>query len=218
MAFPLRSKGDHPLPDFLEEGVPIKFPAKKFLFMQSDLPQTMYYLVDGIVKMSFLNTDGSEKIIRFVKPGALLGECGVLLRRPYGLNASTVTECRLVAFDAKTVDKLMRFKLDFVQHLTQSLCWKLWTSGRQIADLSFENLQGKVINALFLLAKEAGDVKPDGTHCLKITHQELANFIGASRASVTSVLNHLEDQQLLKKGFRQIMIPSPRKLLDAMRV
>lgn len=184
--------------------------------MQSDMSEYMYYLQSGIVKLTFINHDGNVKILRFVKPGNIFGECGLFLMKPYGLNAITVTDCIIYQFDYKAVQKLLSSDPEFVKLVTNALSWKLWSLGRQLSDLSFENLLGKVINALVLLAKESGDVQKDGSYQLKITHQDLANYIGSSRASVTSTLNLLEEQGVIEKKFRKIIIPNLRLLLDAL--
>ena len=204
------------VPPFLNNKPPLTVNAKNFIFMQSDESVFMYYLQSGVAKLTFINQDGNEKILRFVKPGNIFGECGLFLTKPYGLNAVAITDCEVYHFDLMTVQDLLSADPEFVQLVTKSLSWKLWSLGRQLSDFSFENLFGKVVNTLVLIAKESGERAQDGSYHIKITHQDLANFIGSSRASVTSTLNQLEDQGVIEKKFKKVIIPDLQLLLDAL--
>jgi DNA-binding XRE family transcriptional regulator len=61
------------------------------------------------------------------------------------------------------------------------------------------------------MIKESGKV-PDQPIKIKITQQDLANLIGASRQKTWQALKELEDSNVLRLMYRSILVIAPHKL------
>jgi CRP/FNR family transcriptional regulator len=70
---------------------------------------------------------------------------------------------------------------------------------------------GRVIYSLLSLAKQYHPEKQEELQ-ICITHEELANFVGTNRVTVTNVLNYLETNDLIKKSRKKISIMNYKKL------
>ena len=62
-----------------------------------------------------------------------------------------------------------------------------------------------------LIASEP-EQQPDQPVRIKITQQDLANLIGASRQKTWEALKELEDSSVLKLMYRSILVTAPNKL------
>jgi CRP-like cAMP-binding protein len=49
---------------------------------------------------------------------------------------------------------------------------------------------------------------------MKLTHKEISDIVGISRETATRVLNHLQQQDLIKVDARRFIIRDPDRLLD----
>ncbi|MFN2348829.1 MAG: Crp/Fnr family transcriptional regulator, partial [Thioalkalivibrio sp.] len=82
--------------------------------------------------------------------------------------------------------------------------------GDMLLNLATEEVESRVIKLLIRLAARYGTTQANGVcHMeLHLTHQEMADMIGTSRQSVTTVLNMLKRQGLVAVGRHGIEIPS----------
>jgi len=98
--------------------------------------------------------------------------------------------------------------------LMQAISSRLRSADKQIEDLTFRNLPGRVASAIIELSKKhgiktaAGQVKID----LKLTHQELAEMIGTAREVVTSILNDFRKAKCITIEEKHIIIIDLKEL------
>jgi CRP/FNR family cyclic AMP-dependent transcriptional regulator len=81
--------------------------------------------------------------------------------------------------------------------------------GTQVWELRFLSVQQRVRNLLARLAAEHGRVTPEGVRIeLRITHEEIAEWVGADRSTVTTALKSLQEQGYLHRHGRQLVLLS----------
>ena len=69
--------------------------------------------------------------------------------------------------------------------------------------------------AFYNLAQKSGVRKDSGIEIpMKLTHKEISDIVGISRETATRVLNHLQNQDLIKVETRRFVIRDPDRLLD----
>src|SRR5712691_8679747 len=71
------------------------------LFRQGRTAQDVYWVQSGLTKLVSLNEDGDETIIGLRSSGWFLGATSAILRKPYPVTATTVTDCKLYRFSAE---------------------------------------------------------------------------------------------------------------------
>jgi CRP-like cAMP-binding protein len=83
---------------------------------------------------------------------------------------------------------------------------------RQIESLVFENNSRRLVRALFALGRDAARI---GISSIRMTHEELAGLIGASRESVTNLMVELRRQGLIeyKRGEVHPCLPKLARFL-----
>ena len=75
--------------------------------------------------------------------------------------------------------------------------------------MSFKNIRGKIANYLLSLPKQK-----DGAVIIPHSIEELANFFGVTRPSLSRVLLEMEEQQIIKREQKTVKIMDKIRLLD----
>ena len=184
----------------------------EWIFLLGDPADTIYLLREGRMKITALGEDGHEVLHEIVGPGEIFGDTSPILGIPrttsaQALEASLVCEIRRKDFEAL----LNRYpELSF--RLLKSVGLRLKQAEAQLVNVICNDISHRVREVLIdLLVKESG-VLPNQPTKIKITQQDLANSIGASRQKTSQALKELEDSNVLRLMYRSIMVIAPHKL------
>ncbi len=174
--------------------------AKKgeFIYFPHDSCSKIYFVKGGRVKVGAYSAAGKELLKNVVYEGQIFGELGLLGKEQRSEFAQTMEACEYYCIPLEEVQKVMSTNLQFNVHLTQLVGDKLIRAQKRLESQLFKDTRTRVIEFLRDLAKENG--VPIGYELLVrrfFTHQEIANFTGASRQTVTTILNELRSQNLI---------------------
>ncbi len=187
-----------------------RFGKEDVIFAPGDPPDALYGLTSGLVALSHLSDDGQESILRVLGPGAVFGELFLTVRaRPF--QAKALTACAVTVVPAKTFLHLLstfpRIGFNFACVLS-----------RHLAEMALDRAQashrwsGQRLALALLKLGAAHGVKTDrGTAItLPLTHQILADMIGASRETVTRHLRQLKRQGVVSQRGRTLVLQAER--------
>jgi len=96
--------------------------------------------------------------------------------------------------------------------LLKSVGLKLKKAEEQLLNVICHDISTRVRGALVDLIASEPEKLPDQPVRIKITQQDLANLIGASRQKTWEALKELEDSSVLKLMYRSILVTAPHKL------
>lgn len=175
------------------------FPAGAIIFMEDQPARGFYVLRQGRAKLLTTNSDGRTLILKIAKPGEALGLNSVIIGKPYDLTAEILQPAEL-AFISRA--DFMTFLaehgdacLHFATHLSRD-CHAAYDLVRSIGlcQSAPERL------ARFLLDWSSNGSPSDGAVRVKLglTHEEMAQLIGASRETVTRTLSEFKKQRLIE--------------------
>ena len=180
------------------------------IFAPGDSPDALYVLTSGLVALSYLSDDGQESILRVFGPGDVFGELFLTVRaRPF--QAKALTACVVTVVPAKTFLRLLstipRVGLNFIGVLSRHLTEMALDRGQSSHKWSLQRLG----LALLKLGAAHGVEEKAGTAiALPLTHQILADMIGASRETVTRHLARLRRWGVVSQRGRTLLIQPPR--------
>ncbi len=195
------------------------YKANTIFYNRGEQAWKAYYLEKGLVKLSLISRDGNQRSPVYITAGSMFGEYG-LVSNSYGATAIAVVDCEVVPFNKEQFARLISEDFIFVQLCISSLVEKLQGVVEQYNAASFMDRFGKVANGLSCLARRWGEsvlltgTDGDVTECLRlrITHQELAEFSGVTRTTVTTVLSALEAKKIIQKRAKEIIVLNLKEL------
>ncbi len=168
----------------------------------------LFLLESGRVSVALTWHDGSEKTIGVVLPGAIFGETCFFRPDLANLAVRADEDSVVCSLGREDVTRCLEVDPGLALILIGSLTRKFWMLVRQIEDLRFRPVAGRVAGVLCSLAVGSG-LAADGDGeavALDVTHAALADLVGAHRVSVTNSLKDLERRGLIEVRPRRIMV------------
>jgi len=185
------------------------YPKGAFLFMERQAARGVFVLCEGEVKLSISSSEGKTLIMRVAKSGEILGLLAGMSGAPYEVTAETIRPCH-VAFVRR--EDFQRFAAKHPE-ASQGVARQMTTQYRAACDqLRTVGLSASAQEKLarLLLAWSAGIQQTrEGTRIkVPLTHEEIAEFIGTTRETVTRTLSDFKVRHLIAIQGSTMMIPS----------
>jgi len=177
-------------------------------------PNSVYLILEGKVKHVFCDYTGVEKTILILKKGEIFGEVTYFQNDRNMVITRAAERCEVAEIDARTFSELLGKHPELYPALVRLLTKKLRIVMHQVQDLAFRPVQVRVVKLLLRLAEQHGVWNNANAVLveLKVTHQELANMVGAYRSTVTRVINRLRASGLIELREKKVYIPDVRAL------
>jgi CRP/FNR family cyclic AMP-dependent transcriptional regulator len=168
-----------------------------------DRTDNIYFVLSGALKVQISDEEGREVILCILGPGELFGEMGVLDDHPRSATVLAVESSDLVVIGKADFKQCMVDNPDVALFIMRSLTKRLRLADRHIESLALLDVYGRVAR-LLLEAAETVDGRLIVTQ--KITKQDIAKMIGASREMVSRVMRDLHAQGLVKEENGQLVL------------
>ena len=178
---------------------PRKVGKYSYIFHQGDQAEYVYLLAEGTVKIGTLHSDGREMIKRILHPEAVFGEIGLFSNDQYNSFAMTLnTPVQLYRITVQNFRRLMRQSSQLNFNVLSMIGRRLTNTERRLESLIFKDARARIIDFLRFNAETRGrKVGFETFFKHNLTQQDIANFTGTSRQTVTSVLNELRKSNLI---------------------
>ena len=174
-------------------------------------------LLDGWAKAAFVTAAGMEAVLRLYGPGDLFGGEALLGDQARPESVTALTSCRCLVTPAARFTELLARNSGIARAFRNVMVQRLLAADRQVkARLDAPNV--RLARALIDLAYRFGAGTPDGTPIpVYLSQEELASWIGASRATVARMLTQLRRVGVIHTGYRNIVITDLGQLNEIAR-
>ena len=186
---------------------------KQPIYLPGDPANTVYLLKKGRVKIASSAPSGKEVTFEILEAGEIFGELEALEDSPRETLAEALDDALICAIRREDFDRYLREHPNLSVKLTKLIGLRLRKIQTRVEDLVFRDAPARLAHLLLELSKSDGS--PDGPGiCLqaKLTHQEMANLIGCSRETVSTILGQFREQGLIRIDGRSIIILNPNGL------
>ena len=194
-----------------------ELPPRQVIYAPSDAADSVFLVVRGRVRIVSLTPEGKEAILGLVEPGELFGEMALVSTEPREEHAETAVTSTIAAIPRDTLEAVMSRNSELSIGVWKFLGWQRQRIERRLRSLLFRSTRERVLLLLVDLAEHYGKPVPQGAVDLgiRLSHQEFANLIGATRESVTVALGDLQNEGILAIGRQRVTILSPERLARA---
>jgi len=183
-------------------------PKYQFIYHQGDEARYLYLLFQGAVKIGSIHSDGREIIKQILYPEAIFGELSVICEEQYNSYALTFnTDVMLYRVKAEDFRKLLQNCPDLYFSILSMIGRKLKHTEKRLESLIFKDARERIVDFLKHNAEKHGmRVGYEMMFKHSFTQQDIANFTGTSRQTVTSVLNDLRKSNMIYFNRRSVLI------------
>ncbi|MCK2097232.1 Crp/Fnr family transcriptional regulator [Thauera aromatica] len=161
-----------------------------------DRPDYVYLVLTGSLKVVVSDEDGREVILSILGQGELFGEMAMFDEQPRSASVVAVMPSDLVLIAKQDFRRIMEGSFDVSWRIMCNLAERLRHADRKIESLALMDVYGRVAR---LLIEMAEDVDGETVLVRRLSKQDIAKMIGASREMVSRVMKDLGQQGLIEE-------------------
>jgi len=159
----------------------------------------------GIIKIYQTVFDGKEQIIRFAKPGDIIGYRSVVSNEPACTTTEVIEEAILCHIPAEILLNLVKTNSNFAVELMKLTCKELGEANSYITDIAQKTVKERLAEILIHLDDEFGE-DLQGVLKISLTREELSNIVGTATESIIRLLSEFKSLGYIEINGRKIKI------------
>ena len=191
---------------------PKRFAKGEVVFHKDDPATHLFVISSGTVKISIQDETGREVLIAVYRGGDLFGDLALLDDGPRSATVTALTETLAYSLSGDDLFAVMEKNPQALRALLARLTRIVRRVTGQVGDFVFLDLESRV--AKYLL--DLSEVSP-GKREVDMTQEDLASFVGGTRAAVNRSLADLEKLGAIVIGRRHIEVVDREKLREQIR-
>src|SRR3954465_2121468 len=178
------------------------YPKGSVILFQDDPGDSLFVLRAGRVKVVLIGEDGREVILGVLEPGAHFGELALIDDQPRSAHVIAMEDAQLLILRREDFRRRVDANPTVAWALLQELSKRLRRADEKIGGLVLLDVPGRIARLLLDLAEESGGTTIDKV----LTHQTIAQMIGASRETVSRSMKDFQEAGLIRVERRRIAI------------
>lgn len=173
----------------LARGAPLRvFPRGAVVVNAGDDGHGLFVVQRGSVKVFVTDESGRELTLCILDPGEYFGELALLDDAPRSASVMTLERCELLQVPRHTFLALIESNHESMHVVLRNLVHRIRALTENVQAFALEDVFGRIHRLLDSLA-----VPQDGHRVIerRLTQQEIANLVGASREMVNRIVRDL---------------------------
>jgi CRP/FNR family cyclic AMP-dependent transcriptional regulator len=179
------------------------YPKNTVFITEGDSSDSVFVILSGRVKVFISDTEGHEMILDTQGPGEYVGEMA-LDGKPRSASVMTLEPTSFSVVGRDPVREAIRHNPDFALDMISRIIDRARIATNSVKDLALLDVYGRVARLLLNMSVESADGKLQIPE--KITQQEIAERVGASRDMVSRIFRDLTAGGYIKVENRIITI------------
>lgn len=176
-----------------ERGQPLRVKRGELLFAAGGTDDHVYIVERGRVKIFQLSAKGKETLLWFCALGEIFGVSELCTGHARQVYAQASEDTLLIGIERDRFKDFLATRPAVGLHVIDILAHRLRHLSQAVERLTTTDVRERLQQLLVQLGERYGQQKDNGV-CIEIgiTHQEMADMIGTTRQSVTSILNEMK--------------------------
>ncbi|MFL5612127.1 MAG: Crp/Fnr family transcriptional regulator [Gemmatimonadaceae bacterium] len=178
------------------------YPKGSVILFEDDPGDSLFVVREGRVKVVLIGEDGREVILGVLGVGEYFGELSLIDDRPRSAHVIAMEDSNLLVLRREDFRKRVESSPSVAWGLLTELSRRLRRADDKIGGLVLLDVPGRIARLLLDLAEESGTSAIEKT----LTHQTIAQMIGASRETVSRAMKDFQDAGWITVERRRIAI------------
>ncbi len=183
---------------------------KDYLIYKGERGDFLVFLLDGRLLVLDENEDGRQTGLNFIEPGDFLGELSIIDDLPRSASVMAIATSKVAMLSKNHARKLIFNHPLVAERMLKHLSFKVRSTTDYRALLGIPNAFQRIFSLINLLGK------PNPGKLITIenmpTHEQIALMANTSRETVTRAIQILNDEKVIEKDNRRLIIRFPDKL------
>jgi len=163
---------------------------------QGKKSHALYVILSGRARVVMTDRRAREVILDMIAPGDYVGELSLIDGKSHSANVQAEVQCDLLVLDHQDFNRCLSENHAMALAVIKGLAQRLRKADEKIGSLALMDVYSRVTKVLMGMSKPAGSKQLLITE--KITRQDIAKMVGASREMVSRVMRDFEEQGFIK--------------------
>jgi CRP/FNR family transcriptional regulator len=198
---------------------PSTYPAGRVLFSETQANSGIYVVLDGEVKLSINSSEGRRLAFHIAKAGEVLGLSSTLSGGTHEMTADALYPAKIAHISRQVFMQFLSRHADVYPIVIREVSHSFNLACEQLRMVGLSTSVPERLARLLLEWSDEPDQKSERpSRCrLSLTHEEIGEFIGASRETVTRTLSIFKNRHLVAQHGCTLTIPSRMALANYAR-
>lgn len=195
------------------------YPKGAILFVEGQEPRGVFVICNGRVKLTASSSEGKSLITRIAEAGEVVGLPGTISGKPYELTAEALEPIQANFIPRDVFLQFLKEHGEAALRVAEMLSEIYHSTHREIRYLGLSGTAAQKLGR-FLLDFTGGQASETGTvrATMTLTHEEIAEMIGASRETVTRLFGSFKKKGLIEVHGSTLVLKSRKALQEAVEV
>jgi len=179
------------------------YPKNAVVLTEGEMGDSLYMIQSGKVKVFIGDQEGREMILKILGPGDFFGEMSMIDKQPRSASVTTLESAVFLVLSHSAFEKCVEKIPRIANMVLRVLATRVREADRKIGTLAMMDVYGRVASTLLELAVNDNGKMVVGE---KLSQQDLANMVGASREMVNRILKDLAERGFISVESKSITI------------
>src|SRR6185503_12750150 len=179
------------------------YPKNAVVLTEGEMGDSLYMIQSGKVKVFIGDEDGREIILKILSAGDFFGEMSMIDKQPRSASVTTSEASTFLVLTHAAFEKCVEQAPRIANMVMRVLATRVREADRKIGTIALMDVYGRVASTLLELSVNDNGKMVVGE---KLSQQDLANMVGASREMVNRILKDLSDRGFIMVESKSITI------------
>ncbi len=187
-----------------------RFKRGENLVEQGKKCESLYILLAGRARVVVTDSRDREVILATMHPGDYVGEMSLIDNEPHSATVEAEVQTDALVLGGAEFNRCLQENSSTVAAVMKGLVQRLRSADRKIESLALMNVYGRVANVLM----DSAPPDADNVRIIrdKISRQDIAKMVGASREMVSRVMKDFEEQGFVETRADGSLVIRDRRL------
>jgi CRP-like cAMP-binding protein len=158
------------------------------IFGQGDAAETVFYIVDGRVKLGVVSRLGKEAVLAMLSKDDFFGESCLIGHALRVSSATALSDVTLIQIDKSALLRALREEPPFSEFFIRHLLSRTVRIEADLVDQLFNSSEKRLARVLLLMANYDSGAQPQPI-IAKVSQETLAEIVGTTRSRVSFFMN-----------------------------
>lgn len=186
------------------------------VFSEGNVANTLYFINEGKIKLYKYTKDGKEQILHVLSEGDFFGELELIKPSKYTFNSKAIIDSKICTLTKDEMREIMMKNPEIGIKVLETVGERLAKVESLAQNLATNDVDSRMAYLLIDLMEKYGEpTKENISLKLPLSREEMANYIGVTRETVSRKLKKFEDEELIEIiGTKTIIILDEEGLKD----
>lgn len=175
------------------------------IFEEGEKLNGVFCVKEGVCKMTKLSSNGKDQIIKFVKPGELLGQRSMISEEKANLSAIALDDMEVCFIPRTEIMDRFNHNNKFSMELMKTVCGDLKDADDHLVSITQKNVSQRLAETIIYL-ENTFETDDEGFIKTQLSRDDIAGMIGTATESCIRLLSDFKKKGLIELNGKRIKI------------